>query len=139
LVRAVFDANDFVSAVIRPEGTPGRLIERFLREQAFEIVASPAIVSEVTRVLAYPKVRGFILGLADPLQWFQEIIVHANLVSGEAVLSGICEDPDDEKYIAAAIEGRARFVVTGDRKLLAVKRHEHIRMVGPRAFLSMLD
>lgn len=138
MLRAVLDANVFVSAAIRPEGTPGRLIERFLRVEAFEIVVSPAIVNEVTRVLAYPKVRRFISGAVDPLLWLHDIIVHADLVSGEVALSGICDDADDEKYIAAAIEGRAQFVVTGDRKLLAVKQHERVRMVEPRTFLSFL-
>jgi uncharacterized protein len=53
-------------------------------------------------------------------------------------LSGVCADPDDDKYIAAAIEGRAAFVVTGDRQLLALIEHDGIRMIGPRGFLDLL-
>jgi predicted nucleic acid-binding protein len=36
------------------------------------------------------------------------------------VLRGISEDPDDDKYLATAVEGRAAFVVTGDPHLLDV-------------------
>ncbi|HSD19337.1 MAG TPA: hypothetical protein VLC54_04835 [Anaeromyxobacter sp.] len=41
MIRAVLDANVYASAIIQPDGPPGRLIERFLRDEAFEIVVSP--------------------------------------------------------------------------------------------------
>ena len=44
------------------------------------------------------------------------------------------KDPDDDKYIAAAIEGRAGFVVAGDSDLLEVKVYDGIRIVSPRVF-----
>jgi hypothetical protein len=34
---------------------------------------------------------------------------------------------------------RVGFVVTGDRKLLAVRRHGGVLVVPPRAFLAVLD
>jgi len=53
-------------------------------------------------------------------------------------LSGICDDPDDDKYIAAALEGRASHVVTGDRRFLALGEHAGVEIVTPRAFLDLL-
>jgi predicted nucleic acid-binding protein len=42
----------------------------------------------------------------------------------------VSEDPDDDKYIAAAaIEGRAAFVVSGDPDLVDVKEHDGVRVV----------
>ncbi len=90
------------------------------------------------RALAYPKVRKFIRGDVEPGLWFEDIVVLADLVAGEGMPLGVCEDPDDDQYIAAALEGRAAFVVTGDRKLLALKEHEGIRIVTPREFLDLL-
>jgi predicted nucleic acid-binding protein len=55
--RAVLDANVFVSAAIHPDGPPGRIVEQFLRTDAFTLVLSEAIVDEVMRARAYPKVR----------------------------------------------------------------------------------
>lgn len=138
MLRAVLDANVYVSAVIRPEGPPGRIIERFLRGTDFEIVLSRAIVEEVLRALAYPKVRRLMRRNADPGLWFEDIVLLADLVTGERALSSICEDPDDDKYIAAASEGRAALVVTGDRGFLALKEYEGIRIVTPREFLDLL-
>ena len=138
MLRAVLDANVYVSAAVRPEGPPGRIIEWFLRGGAFEVVLSPAVADEVLRALAYPKVRKFIRGDVEPELWFEDIAVLADLVASEGTPPAVCEDPDDDKYIAAALEGRAAFIVTGDRGLLALGEHQGIRIVTPREFLDLL-
>jgi len=137
LLRAVLDANIYISAIIQPAGTPGRLVERFLRDASFEVVISPAIVDEVLRAMAYPKVRKLLLG-ADAQLWFEDLIVLADLVAGAQQLSGVCKDPDDDKYVVAALEGRAAYVVTADQAFLALKEHLGVAIVTPRSFLDLL-
>ena len=139
MLRVVLDANIYASAAVRGDGPPGQIIERFLRGAAFEIVVSQAIVDEVLRALAYPKVRKYIRRGLDPELWFEDIVVLAQFVAGEYEVAGVSDDPDDDKYIAAAVEGCAAFVVTGDPDLLALKEHEGIRIVTPRAFLDFLS
>ena len=138
MLRAVLDANVFVSAAIHPGGPPGRIIERFLRTTAFTLVLSPGIVAEVLRALAYPKVRRYLRRDLDATLWFEDLVVLAEFVPGAAQVSDVSEDPDDDKYLAAAVEGRATFVVTGDPHLLAVRQYEGVRVVNPRAFLDLL-
>lgn len=138
MLRAVLDANVFVSALLRPEGPPGRVVERFVRDAAFELVISPAIAAEVTRALAYPKLRRFLRSGIDPILWFEDVLVLARMVVGELAIDGLCSDPDDDKYIAAAIEGRARFVVTGDHALLALGDYQAIQIVSVRDFLDAI-
>ena len=134
--RAVLDANVYVSAIIQPFSTPGRLVERFLRKASFEIILSPAIVDEVLSAMAYPKVRKLLRG-ANAQLWFEDIVVLADLVA-DTPLSGVCDDPDDDKYLAAALEGRASHVVTGDQGFLRVGEHAGVESVTPRAFLDLL-
>lgn len=138
MLRVVLDANVYVSAIIRPEGPPGRVVERFLRDSAFAIVLSPAIVDETLRALAYPKVRRYLRRTVDPELWFEDIVLLAELVPGDYAVSGASADPDDDKYLAAALEGRATLVVTGDPDLLALGAYEGIRIVSPRVFLGLL-
>ena len=138
MIRAVLDANVYVSAAVRPQGPPGQIIERFLREGAFEIVISQATVEEVLRALSYPKVRRHIRPELDPALWFEDIVVLSELVAGDRVFEGASRDPDDDKYIAAAIEGRADFVVAGDSDLLELKEYDGVRIARPRAFLNVL-
>ena len=46
-------------------------------------------------------------------------VVLADVVA-DRQLSGVCEDLDNDKYLAAAFEGRASHVVAGDRRFLAL-------------------
>lgn len=138
MLRAVLDANVYISAAIRPKGPPGQIVERFLREASFEIVISPAIVDEVLRALRYPGVRKHIRAEVELDAWFTGIVLLADLVAGDYVLRGISEDSDDDKYLAAAVEGRATYVVSGDPHLLDVGEHAGIRIIKPRKFLETL-
>ena len=107
MIRAVLDANVYVSAAVRPEGPPGQIVNRFLRSGSFEIVVSKAIVEEVLRALSYPKVRKYIRPGLDPELWFEDIVVLSLLVGGEREVEAASRDRDGDKYIAAAIESRA--------------------------------
>ena len=138
MLRAVLDANVYVSGYVRPEGPPGQIIERFLRDVAFEIVLSTEIVEEVLQALEYPKVRKVARTKVKPELWFEDILVLAQFVTGEYKISGVSNDPDDDKYIAAAVEGRAALVASGDPDLLNVGEHQGVRIITPRAFLNLL-
>jgi hypothetical protein len=138
VLRAVLDANGYVSALLHPEGPPGQILLRLLRDEAFEVVLSPPIIEEVLRALSYPKVRRHLHPGIQPESWFEDVAVLADMVGGDLDLPDVCGDPDDAKYLAAALEGRAAFVVTGDREFLALKEHEGVAIVTPRAFLELL-
>ena len=138
MLRAVLDANVYASACVRPEGTPGQVIERFLRHAAFELVLSTEIAAEVLHSLAYPKVLKAARSRTEPELWFEDILVLAEMIPEEHQVAGISADPDDDKYVAAAIEGRAAFVVSGDPDLLEIGEHQGVRFVTPRAFLDLL-
>jgi putative PIN family toxin of toxin-antitoxin system len=138
VLRAVLDANVYVSAYVRPEGPPGTILDKLLREQAFEVVLSAAIADEVLRALAYPKVAKAARTSVEPSLWFEDIVLLAEFVAGTRRIPPLSSDPDDDKYVAAALEGRATFVVTGDPDLLDLRAHEGVRMVSPRAFLDLL-
>ena len=138
-MRAVIDANVFVSALLRPKGPPGQVIDRFLRAGAYEIVLSPAIAEEVLRVLGYPKLRRHFAPGVVPEEWFGDVAVRAHVVTGERPIPRSSRDPDDNKYIAAALEAGAEWIVTGDDDLLALGHYAGLAIVRPAAFLAMLD
>jgi putative PIN family toxin of toxin-antitoxin system len=138
VLRAVLDCNVYVSAIIRPEGPPGQIIERFLRASTFDLVMSPAIRDEVLGALAYPKLRKSLKRDVDAELWFEDLVLLARMVAGDHQVTGVSEDPDDDIYIAAALEGRCSYIVSGDPDLLTVGEHESVRIVTPRAFLTLL-
>ena len=63
----------------------------------------------------------------------------ADLVQDTGAVVGVCRDPADDMVLAAAREGRAEVIVTGDADLLALGEHEGIAIVKPRAFLELLE
>jgi len=139
-VRAVLDANVVLSALIRPEGPPGRILVGLLRDAAFELVASPATIEELRRTLRYPKVRKHLNLSAEELDlWVDAFRAIAVVVEGKVSHPIIAADPADDIYLAAAVDGLAEFLVSGDRHLLDLVEHEGIRIVTPRAFLDHLE
>jgi len=138
-MRAVLDCNVYVSALIRPDGPPSKLLDAFT-EGRFEAVVSAAILGELRRVLKYPKLRRRIV--LDPME--QEAFLTAlSLLSvwvedrpaGETIVAA---DPSDDIYVLAAIEGKADYIVSGDAHLLALGAYDRIRIVSPKEFLEKL-
>lgn len=137
MLRAVLDANVYVSAYVRPEGPPGQIVERFLRDRVFELVVSAEIAEEALRALSYPRVLKSARTKVKPALWLEDLVMLADFVTDQPI-EPVSQDPDDDKYIAAAIEGRASSVVSGDPDLLDLKDHGGIRIVNPRTFLDRL-
>lgn len=137
--RAVLDANVFASALIRPEGPPGQIVTRLVEEGAFELVVSTAIIAELRRCLRYRRVRKYISASDRELElWVSTLDLIADSVEGKLKVAAVAADPDDDKYVVAALEGQAEFIVSGDNHLLALGEYEGIRIVTPRAFLGVL-
>lgn len=138
MLRAVLDANVLVSAAIRPEGPPGQILRLLLRDEAFELVISPAIATEIAVALTYPAVRKCMRASVDTGQWLESILMLADLVEDGALPTPASQDPDDDKYLHAAVSGRASVVVSGDKDLLSLGDYQGIRILTPRAFLAVL-
>lgn len=121
MLRAVLDANVYISALLQPAGPPGQIVEKYLREESFQLILSASIVAEVLQTFAYPKIRRSLQAKVESVLWFEDVIVLAELIPAGSDLLGVCDDPDDDKYLAAALRGCAGFVVTGDQRFLAVR------------------
>ena len=139
MLRAVLDANVIISALIQPKGASGRIVASLLEESSFELVVSPAILAELRRSLTYPKVRKYIKASDEDLDLaVAALALVAQPVEGILRVNVVAEDPDDNKYIEAALEGRAQFIVTGDSHLKSLKSYRGIRIVTPRVFLELI-
>lgn len=137
-MRAVLDANVYVSALVKPEGPPGQILDRFVRLAAFELVLSPAIADEVLATLGRAKLRRYFQPGVTPAAWFARVAEAALAVSGDRRIPRVCRDPDDDKYLAAAVEAKAEYLVSGDEDLLILGTYEGAAIVRPRTFLGIL-
>ena len=102
MIRAVLDANVFVTAVLTPAGAAAAVLEAW-RAERFALLVSPAISDEVARVLSYPKiVRRHGWSRKEILAFVQDLRDLAILTPGRVKLSLIREDPDDDRYLECA-------------------------------------
>ena len=139
MFRAVLDANVYASALVKPSGPPGRVLQFLLAERTFEVVLSRSILVELRRCLDYPKLRKRIaLTAAEIDRWLLALEVIADLVTPSRSIRAVRDDPDDDHLLPAAVEGRAAFLVTGDRHVLTLGQYEGIRIVTPAEFLKVL-
>lgn len=134
MIRAVLDANVVVAAMLNPRGLPAELVGRV--RDSYELVWSPAIVGECHRVVDYPKLRGrFQVG--NPHWFIDRLAGAAHLVTSELPeVEAVAADPSDDIYLATALAGAARWLVSGDRHLLSLGRFAGVRIVTPTAFLD---
>jgi uncharacterized protein len=133
-VRAVVDPNVVISAALSARGAPADVL-RSLARGDFELIASQALLDELQRALAYPKLRIHISesDAADLVRWLAE---SASVVDDPGSRPPVhSPDPDDDYLIALASAHRAA-LVSGDKHLLALKAE--IPVFSPRAFLDLL-
>lgn len=133
-MRAVLDVNVLVSALLSRAGAPGRLIALWL-EGAFELVVSDALLVELGRALAYPKLKDHIT--SEEAAEFIEFLRSTAVVFADAKHTDpVSPDPGDD-YVVALAAVSASILVSGDRHLLVLAPELPIR--SPAAFLGLLE
>jgi putative PIN family toxin of toxin-antitoxin system len=138
LQRAVLDTNVYVSGTILSHGTPFEILEAW-RRQAYILVTSEAIISEIERVLRYPRIRDhYTVSERDVERLVESLRADALMASGDYEVSGVSRDPDDDKFLACALEAQADCIVTGDADLLDLGQYQDIEFLKPHDFLERL-
>ncbi len=139
-MKAVLDTNVVISAVIKEEGPPGQILRLLLQEQQFVSVTSLEILAEIKEVLGREKIRKYHGWTDEQIDTFIVFMYVRSLVTeSELSVKVIAEDPDDNKFLACAQEGKADYLVSGDDHLLALKVYEGTRIISPTAFLTILQ
>ena len=130
-MRLVIDTNVVVSAVFFG-GRPAELLRMVIRHE-LAAVATTEIVDEYQLTVNYllDKYDGRELRISMvPIFSALEIIPTSSRVE-------ICRDPDDDKFIACAIDGHCHYVVSGDKDLLSLKRYGDVKIFTVADFLEL--
>ncbi len=138
-IKAVIDTNILISGTISPNGAPRKIIEA-ARDLTFKLVTTLDINEEVLDVLHRPKIY-------DKYHLNEKIVDDissllyegADLVEGNLKTNPISADPDDDKFIIAAIESNSHYIVSGDKHLLVLKNYLGIEIVTANDFLDILE
>ena len=130
-MKVVLDTNVLVSGIFW-SGPSSRILALWAKDK-IEVIASPEILEEYTRLLAELE-RKKPAGLADA--WTRFIVQHATVISPERGQSSRCRDPDDDKFLHCALSAGAPYVISGDKDLLSLGQVAGVEILTPAAFLS---
>lgn len=130
-MKVVLDTNVFVSGVFF-SGPPYRILNAW-RDGALQLIVSPAVMEEYRRIGERLAAKFAGISLDSMLGL---VATHATVVPDRALTRPVCDDPDDDKFLACALAGRCRIVVSGDKALLRVSGYRQIKVLTPRLFVD---
>lgn len=134
-LRVVIDTNLVVSALV----FGGNIARLRLAWQAdrFIPLASKATITELIRVLTYPK---FKLTQTEQEDLLSDYLPFCETVVMPEILPVIpkCRDLYDEPFLVLALAGNADYLVTGDRDLLNLVDHFSCPIVTAEAFFKVI-
>jgi hypothetical protein len=133
-VLAVLDVNVLISAILSPRGTPARLLLAWQAGE-FDLVASPRLLAELRRALAYPKLERHVSPAdADAfVEWVARSVILASDPDGPPPVRSV--DPGDDYLLALAATERC-VLVSGDADLTSLGGQFPVRT--PAEFLAEL-
>ncbi len=139
MIRFVPDTNVLVSATIARESPPGQILVAWLQGRV-ELATSPILLQELERVLERSHIRKYQQLKPDEIAKLVKLISQAAVMApGRRRVRIIKEDPSDNHVLSAALESEARYIVTGDRHLLALGTYRGIKIVQPTEFRALLE
>ena len=129
-MRVVADTNILISAFLFV-GLPRVFLDRGLAG-AFSLVTSSALLNELDEKLS----GKFAVPESKARAFLSQLKSKAAVVNPSFVLDAVSDDPDDNRVLECAVEGKADFIVSGDRHLLRLGSYEAIAIVSVRQFLE---
>jgi len=135
VIRAVLDTNTVISG-IGWTGPPQVILDSGIAGD-FVLLTSPALLNEIRRVIAYPRLR--ILPQARVHEILSLFPLIADVVEPESKVGVIRKDPADNRVLECALAGDATHIVSGDQDLLALTVFNAIPILKPVDFLKVLS
>ena len=131
-MRAVLDTNVLISGLIW-RGNAYQCVQA-AEAGLYEFVAAEEIFVEL-----YEKLIGKFGNTSEEARASIEGLRKlAMLVSLVGQSGWVRDDPDDDKFVEAAIVGNADVIVSGDHHLLQLRSLQGIDVLSPRQFLDRL-
>jgi putative PIN family toxin of toxin-antitoxin system len=130
-LKVVMDTNVFVSGVFF-SGPPYQILQAW-QSGELELAISHEILDEYQRVgeiLAQEYRR------IDLVPILTFVIEHAKVYKPVKLKEPVCQDPDDDKFIACALASGSKVIISGDKHLLKVSGYQGIDVLKPREFVD---
>jgi uncharacterized protein len=131
--QAVYDTNVIVSAILKSGSIPASLVALAM-EGAVQLFLSPALLAEYSEVLKRPAF-GF-----DPnavATFLADLEKAAVMVYPTKRVSSALDEPDN-RILECALEAKAHYVVTGNKKHFPFAEFRGTKILRPAEFAAFL-
>lgn len=117
-MRGLCDTNVLARAATRPGGPAHEVVRHLLDDPRHDLIITPYLLDELTRVLGYVRVRIRSVATAEEIaQFLDDLEQGAELVDPPDVQPAVPHDPGDDPVIAGAVAGHAAVLCSRDRHL----------------------
>ena len=131
-VPVVCDTNVLVSALLG--SFTNRKIFDVFKSGKVLLVFSKESLAELVEVLSRPQ---FKIPASEIRSLFRLVRKRARIVRNIKPIT-MCRDPKDNMILAAAVSGKAAYLVTGDQDILALSNISTVQIVPPAKFLTLV-
>ena len=130
-LRLIIDSNLWISFLISDKQ---RKLDRLLLLDQVKILFSVELLNELTKISKYPKLKSY----------FKPNAIEEMLISLEPYIElieiksnvQICRDPKDNFLLNLAKDGKANFLLTGDKDLLVLQKIGKTSIISISEFLE---
>lgn len=116
-LRVVLDTNVLVSGLAYPASVPGRILSAW-QQGGLEVVLSRYILDEMARVL--PRLRRVAMSADEIRDLADSFLFLAEVVEPSGAIDEALRDKADGPVLGTLLAGRADYLITGDKDLLAL-------------------
>jgi uncharacterized protein len=130
-VKVVLDTNVFVSGVFF-SGPPYQILKAW-RDGKIQLAVSPEILEEYHRVGEILAEEHPTIDLKPVLDY---VIRNVEVYAAPSLPEAVCQDPDDDKFLACALASESTLIISGDKHLLKASGYRNIEVLKPRDFVN---
>ena len=137
-MKVTVDTNTLISATFW-HGDSEKIIIK-AEDKKIELILSRDIINEYSDVLGYDEIKDKIKNKKLEMRYsVGKIISISRIVEPLEKLDVVKEDPDDNKVLECAKEGKVDYIITQDNHLLKLKSFEGIEILNPCEFLKKVS
>ncbi|MCD4666521.1 putative toxin-antitoxin system toxin component, PIN family [archaeon] len=115
-------------------------IMNLIDKKIVQSILSKEIIKEYNKILhsdeIIEKVENKDLIISKVIQ---KVIMNSIIVEPKRRINVVKDDPDDDKIIEVAVEGKSDYIVSQDKHLLKIKQFEDIKIITPKEFLEIFE
>jgi putative PIN family toxin of toxin-antitoxin system len=130
--RVVIDTNVLLSSLFFTTSTPAQAVEKAVTKA--QLAATTETLRELVEKLLLPKFDRYVR--RERRDALLERVVSVVEIIGVLQPIHVSRDPKDDKFLEAAVNGRADVLVTGDKDLLELHPFRGIAIVTPASYVD---